>query len=85
MKGNRQLFVVDTVRSRRNPNMTVIKPEFFPQSLGTSLDTALERQPGVDVQRIQEIGSALDDDSIRIRGFGARRLGTFASEASDVR
>ncbi|MBN2198721.1 MAG: TonB-dependent receptor plug domain-containing protein [Candidatus Aminicenantes bacterium] len=66
--------VVDTVRSRRNPNMTVIKPEFFPQSLGTSLDTALERQPGVDVQRIQEIGSALDDDSIRIRGFGARRI-----------
>ncbi|MCS7200504.1 MAG: TonB-dependent receptor, partial [Caldimicrobium sp.] len=32
------------------------------------------RQTGVDVQRIQEIGGALDDESIKIRGFGARRI-----------
>ncbi len=43
-------------------------------SIGTTLDTALERQPGVDVQRMQEVGTAVDDDSIKIRGMGARRI-----------
>ena len=33
-----------------------------------------ERQAGVDVQRIQEVGTAMDDDSIKIRGMGARRI-----------
>lgn len=56
------------------PNMTVIKPEVLLQGLGTTLDGALKRLPGVDVQRLQEVGGALDDDSIRIRGFGARRI-----------
>ncbi len=71
--------VVGKARNSATPNMTVVKPEYYPLSLGTSLDTALERQPGVDVQRIQEIGSALDDDSIRIRGFGARRIAVFSN------
>lgn len=61
-------------RDIETPNMTVIKPELFPKGIGTSLDTALERQPGIDVQRIQSVGTAIDDDSIKIRGFGARRL-----------
>ncbi len=69
--------VVDKARNAATPNMTVVKPDYFPQSIGTSLDTALERQPGIDVQRIQEVGSALDDDSIRIRGFGARRIAVY--------
>jgi iron complex outermembrane receptor protein len=56
------------------PNMTVIKPEILLQGLGTTLDGALKRQPGVDVQRMQEVGGALDDESIKIRGFGARRI-----------
>ena len=61
-------------RDVETPNMDVVRPERFPMSLGTTLDTALERQPGVDVQRIQQVGTAIDDDSIRIRGFGARRI-----------
>lgn len=61
-------------RSEEVQDMTVVKPELLPKNLGTSLDTALERQAGVDVQRIQEVGTAVDDDSIRIRGFGARRI-----------
>lgn len=56
------------------PNMTVIKPEILLQGMGTTLDGALKRQPGVDVQRLQEVGGAMDDDSIKIRGFGARRI-----------
>lgn len=56
------------------PNKEVIRPDRFPMSLGSTLDTVLERQPGVDVQRIQQLGTALDDDSIKIRGFGARRI-----------
>jgi hypothetical protein len=52
------------------PNMTVIKPEILLQGLGTTLDGALKRQPGVDVQRMQEVGGALDDDSIKIRARG---------------
>ncbi len=56
------------------PNMTVIKPEILLQGIGTTLDGALKRQPGVDVQRLQEVGGALDDDSIKVRGFGARRI-----------
>lgn len=56
------------------PNMEVIKPERFPMTLGSTLDTVLERQPGIQVQRIQQIGTAVDDDSIKIRGFGARRI-----------
>lgn len=56
------------------PNMTVIKPEILLQGMGVTLDGALRRQPGVDVQRLQQVGGALDDDSIKIRGFGARRI-----------
>lgn len=56
------------------PNMDVIMPDRFPMSLGSTLDTVLERQPGIVVQRIQQIGTAMDDDSIKIRGFGARRI-----------
>ena len=56
------------------PNMTVLWPEFFPLGIGTSLDMVLERQAGIDVQRIQQIGTAIDDDSIKLRGFGARRI-----------
>lgn len=56
------------------PNMTVIKPEILLQGIGTTLDGALQRQPGVDVQRLQQVGGALDDDSIKIRGFGSRRI-----------
>jgi outer membrane receptor protein involved in Fe transport len=66
--------VVEYIRDVEIPNMTVIKTELFPLSIGTTLDTALERQPGVDVQRIQEVGTAIDDDSIKIRGMGSRRI-----------
>ncbi len=66
--------VVESARDKAVPNMTVVKPELFPQSIGLTLDTALARQPGVDVQRIQEVGTAVDDDSIKIRGMGARRI-----------
>lgn len=66
--------VVESARDKAVPNMTVVKPELFPQSIGVTLDTALARQPGVDVQRIQEVGTAVDDDSIKIRGMGARRI-----------
>ncbi len=66
--------VVDRVRENQQPNMTVVQTDLFPLTISNTLDTALERQPGVDVQRIQAIGTALDDDSVRIRGFGARRL-----------
>ncbi len=69
-----EIEVVEYLRDKKVPNMTVVKPEFFPMSIGTTLDTALERQPGVDVQRIQEVGTAVDDDSIKIRGMGARRI-----------
>jgi outer membrane receptor protein involved in Fe transport len=69
-----EIEVVEYLRDIEIPNMTVVKPELFPLSIGTSLDTALERQPGVDVQRIQEIGTAVDDDSIKIRGLGSRRI-----------
>jgi outer membrane receptor protein involved in Fe transport len=58
----------------QTPNMTTVKPELFPMGIGTTVDAALERQPGVDVQRIQEVGTAVDDDSIKIRGFGSRRI-----------
>lgn len=61
-------------RDIRTPNMDTIKPELFPMGISTTVDSALERQPGIDVQRIQEVGTALDDDSIKIRGFGARRI-----------
>ena len=70
-------IVIDVVEKRRDieiPNMTVVKPELFPMSIGTTIDTALERQAGVDVQRIQEVGTAMDDDSIKIRGLGGRRI-----------
>ncbi len=69
-----EIEVIEYIRDILIPNMTVVKPELFPMSLGTSLDTALERQPGVVVQRIQEVGTAVDDDSIKIRGMGSRRL-----------
>ena len=77
-----KVFQLDTVtvtaseidRDVRTPNMDTIKPELFPMGISTTLDSALERQPGIDVQRIQEVGTAVDDDSIKIRGFGARRI-----------
>ena len=66
--------VVEQARDAEVPNMTVVKPELFPLGIGTTVDAALERQPGVDVKRIQEIGAAMDDDSIKLRGMGARRI-----------
>lgn len=66
--------VVEYIRDIEVPNMGVVKPELFPMSIATTVDTALERQPGVDIQRIQEVGTAVDDDSIKIRGMGARRI-----------
>jgi outer membrane receptor protein involved in Fe transport len=71
---NVTIDVIEYVRNIEIPNMNVVKTELFPMSIATTLDTALERQPGVDVQRIQEVGTAIDDDSIRIRGMGARRI-----------
>lgn len=70
-------IVIDVIEKRRDleiPNMVVVKTELFPMSIGTTIDTALERQAGVDVQRIQEVGTAMDDDSIKIRGLGGRRI-----------
>jgi len=66
--------VIEKARDAEIPNMSVVKPELFPMSLGTTLDAALERQAGVDIQRIQEVGTAMDDDSVKIRGLGARRI-----------
>lgn len=66
--------VVESLRDKSVPNMAVVKTELFPMTIGVTLDTALERQAGVDVQRIQEVGTAADDDSIKIRGMGARRI-----------
>jgi len=66
--------VIEYLRDKDIPNMAVVKPNLFPMTIGVTLDTALERQSGVDIQRIQEIGTATDDDSIRIRGMGARRI-----------
>jgi outer membrane receptor protein involved in Fe transport len=66
--------VIEKARDTEIPNMTVVKTELFPMSIGTSLDTALERQPGVEVQRVQEVGTAIDDDSIKIRGMSSRRI-----------
>ncbi len=56
------------------PNRIVVIPELLLQGLGTTLDSALTRQPGIDVQRPQVVGGALDDESIKIRGFGSRRI-----------
>lgn len=58
----------------RVPDKTIIWPEFFPLGIGSSIDTVLDRQAGVDVQRIQQVGTAIDDSSIRLRGFGSRRI-----------
>jgi iron complex outermembrane receptor protein len=69
-----EIEVVEYIRDIEVPNMTVVKPELFPLTISLTLDTALERQPGIDVQRIQEIGTAIDDDSIKIRGMGSRRI-----------
>src|SRR5512136_1269982 len=66
--------VVEYIRDIEVPNMGVVKTELFPMSIATTVDTALERQPGIDIQRIQEVGTAMDDDSIKIRGLGARRI-----------
>ena len=66
--------VVEYLRDKEIPNMTVVKTELFPMTIGVTLDTALERLPGVDIQRIQEVGTAADDDSIKIRGMGSRRI-----------
>ncbi|MFQ3574423.1 MAG: TonB-dependent receptor plug domain-containing protein, partial [Thermodesulfovibrionales bacterium] len=59
---------------KTTPNMTVIMPELLLQGIGSTLDAALLRQAGIDVQRIQEVGSAMDDESIKIRGFGSNRI-----------
>jgi len=59
---------------QQTSNSTVVIPELLLQGISSNLDGALFRQPGVDVQRLQEIGGALDDDSIKIRGFEARRI-----------
>lgn len=59
----------------KSPNAVFVSPEILLQGLSSNLDGALLRIPGVDVQRIQQIGGALDDESIRIRGLGSRRLG----------
>jgi len=70
-------IVIDVVEKARDleiPNMTVVKPELFPMGIGTTIDTALERQAGVSIQRIQEVGTAMDDDSVKIRGLGGRRI-----------
>lgn len=56
------------------PNSSIVIPELLLQGISSNLDGALLRQPGIDLQRIQEIGGALDDDSIKIRGLGARRI-----------
>jgi iron complex outermembrane receptor protein len=56
------------------PNMNVIIPSAILQGIGSTLDGAVKRQPGIDVQRPQEVGAALDDDAIKIRGFGSRRI-----------
>ncbi len=66
--------VIEKARDAEVPNMAVVKPELFPMTIGTTLDTAIERQPGVDVQRVQEVGTAIDDDSIKIRGMSSRRI-----------
>ena len=60
--------------STETPNMTSVIPSALLQGIGTTLDSAVKRQPGIDVQRQQEVGGALDDESIKIRGFGARRI-----------
>ena len=70
-------IVIDVIESARDkdvPNMSVVKTELFPMTIAITLDTALERQAGIDVQRIQEVGTAVDDDSIKIRGLSARRI-----------
>ncbi len=46
------------------PNATFVIPELLLQGISSNLDGALFRQAGVDVQRLHEIGGALDDDSI---------------------
>ncbi len=56
------------------PNSSVVIPELLLQGISSNLDGALFRQAGIDIQRLQEIGGALDDESIKIRGFGARRI-----------
>ncbi len=66
--------VVDRAGELEKPNMTAIPMDLFPLTISRTLDTALERLPGIDIQRLQAIGSALDDDSVKIRGLGARRL-----------
>lgn len=81
-QGTAKIFQLDEVivsvteikAEEKTPNMTVILPELLLQGMGSTLDSALTRQPGIDVQRPQEVGAALDDDSIKIRGFGSRRI-----------
>ncbi len=63
-----------TKEDPERPNMSVIIPSALLQGPSSTLDSALRRQAGIDVQRPQEMGASLDDDSIRIRGFGARRI-----------
>lgn len=56
------------------PNMSVVLPELLLQGTSSTVDGALVRQPGIDIQRLQEVGGALDDESIKIRGFGSSRI-----------
>ncbi|MCX7856933.1 MAG: TonB-dependent receptor [Deltaproteobacteria bacterium] len=58
----------------RSPHSTVTSPELLLQGKSVNLDGALLRLPGIDVQRLQEVGGALDDESIKLRGFGSRRI-----------
>ncbi len=77
-----KLFQLDEVtvseseikKETATPNMTVILPELLLQGIGSTLDSALTRQAGIDVQRPQEVGASLDDESIKVRGFGSRRI-----------
>lgn len=80
--GIKKLFQLDEVavteseikKESETPNMTVILPELLLQGIGSTLDAALTRQAGIDVQRPQEVGASMDDDSIKVRGFGSRRI-----------
>ncbi|MCX8069690.1 MAG: TonB-dependent receptor plug domain-containing protein, partial [Thermodesulfovibrionales bacterium] len=71
-----EVAVSDTVikQEETTPNMSVIIPELLLQGIGSTLDSALFRQTGIDVRRTQEVGGALDDESIKIRGFGSNRI-----------
>lgn len=78
----KQIFQLDEVtvsdslvrQQESTPNMSVIIPELLLQGIGSTLDSALLRHTGIDISRTQEVGGALDDESIKIRGFGSNRI-----------